>query len=172
MILRGRVWKVGDGLTAGGDIVPTEYDYLGVNLKWSELAQHLFEKVVPEFAANVRKGDLVVAGKSFGAGHAHFLVQAVQALVVGGVGGCIAKSYAGAFQRRALNGGFPAIEAQDVYALVETGDEIELNLRAGRVRNLTRDRVITVQSMPQMIIDILESGGLEAYAVRRLKTPT
>lgn len=94
MILRGRVWKVGDGLTAGGDIVPTEYDYLGVNLKWGELAQHLFEKMVPEFAANIRKGDLVMAGKSFGSEHGHFLVQAVQALVAAGVGGCTAKSYA------------------------------------------------------------------------------
>ncbi len=171
MVLRGRIWKVGDNMKAGGDIMPTEYDHLGSSLKFAELATHVFENVLPEFAANVRTGDLVVAGHNFGAGHAHFLMSAIKALAATGVAACIAESYSGAFQRRAINAGFPAIEATDIRATTETGDELEVDLLTGDGKNMTRGCVIRVRPVPRMIVDILESGGLEPYAVRKLRSP-
>lgn len=168
MILRGRIWKVGDNMKSGGDIVPTEYDYLGSNFKYDELSKHVFEKVLPHFASRVCKGDLVVAGNNFGAGHAHFHIQAIKALAAAGMAACVTESYAGAFQRMAINTGFPALEAKGIRTAVETGDELELNLLTGEVKNITRGSVIRMKPVPQTIIDILESGGLESYAVRKL----
>lgn len=170
MVLRGRIWKVGDNMKAGGDIMPTEYDHLASSLKFAELATHVFENVLPDFAANVRKGDLVIAGHNFGAGHAHFLLSAIKALAATGVSACIAESYSGAFQRRAINAGFPAMESKDIGIATQTGDELEVNLLTGEGKNVTRGCAIRVKAFPRMIVDILEAGGLESYAARRLRS--
>ena len=159
MILRGKVWKVGDNMQAGGDITPTEYEHLGASFKFVELAAHVFEHVLPGFAPAVQKGDFVVAGKNFGAGHGHFLVPAVKALSATGVGACIAESYSGVFQRMAINAGFPAIESRDIQVAVETGDELEVNLLTGEGKNPARGGSFQVRPFPEMIVDILKSGG-------------
>jgi 3-isopropylmalate/(R)-2-methylmalate dehydratase small subunit len=172
VILRGKVWKVGANMKAGGDITPTEYDHLASAGKFAELAMHLFETVLPDFAANVRKGDLVIAGANFGAGHPHFLMSSIRALVASGLAGCIAESFAGAYQRRAINAGLAAIEAPGISAVVESGDELEIDLSSGAARNITRAAELKVNPFPPMIVELLEAGGLEPYAVRKLRPST
>ncbi len=172
MILRGTVWKAGHNMKAGGDITPTRYDHLAVGGKFAELATHVFETVLPEFAANVCKGDLVVAGENFGAGHPHFLMSSIRALLATGLAGCVAESYSGAFQRRAINAGLAAMECSDIMTAAETGDELEIDLLTGEGRNVTRGCLLQVKPFPPMIVDLLQAGGLEAYALRKLRPAT
>ena len=64
MQLRGRVYKFGDDIDTDA-IIPARY------LNTSdpkELAAHCMEDADPEFAARVRAGDVIVAGKNFGCG--------------------------------------------------------------------------------------------------------
>ena len=169
MKLKGKAWKVGDHMKCGGDIMPTEYEHLGAALKYDELAAHVFEHVLPGFASGVRRGDIVVAGENFGSGHGHFLVPAIRALAATGVAACIAKSYSGVYQRMAINSGFPAAESGDAWSNVETGDDLEIDLSTGGCRNLTRNASFHLRPFPAVIVDILDSGGYEAYAVKKLK---
>lgn len=156
-------------MKCGGDIMPTEYEHLGAALKYDELAAHVFAHVLPGFAAGVQRGDIVFAGENFGSGHGHFLVPAIRALAATGVAACIATSYSGVFQRMAINSGFPAAESGDALSNVDTGDRVEIDLATGEGRNLTRNTRFTVRPFPGVIVDILDAGGYEAYAVRKLK---
>jgi 3-isopropylmalate dehydratase, small subunit len=87
--------------------------------------------VDPDFASQVRPGDIVVGGESFGIGSSR--EQAVQALAELGVGAIIAKSFARIFYRNALNLGVPALICADLE--VARGDELEVLPEQGRILN-------------------------------------
>ena len=65
------------------------------------IAQHCLEVVRPEFARDVRPGDVIVAGPNFGIGSSR--EQAAAVLVKLGVVAVIAPAYSGLFFRNAFN---------------------------------------------------------------------
>ena len=155
--LTGRAWVFGDN-------IDTDVLAPGIYMKGSiaELAQHCLESVDPDFARNVQRGDILVAGENFGMGSSR--EQAGQALLELGVSALVAKSFARIFYRNAINIGLPVAvgdpgEARD-------GDELQVNLVTGEVLNLTRDHKLQVEPVPKTIRPILAEGGLIAY-IRR-----
>jgi len=66
----------------------------------------------------VRRGDVVVAGRNFGAGSSR--EQAAAALHHLGVAAVLARSFAGLFYRNALNLGLPALPEKAYAAKSET----------------------------------------------------
>ena len=60
--LRGRAFKFGDGISTD-HIAPGRLFHLRSNLP--ELAKHVLEDARPEFASQVRPGDVVVGGNNF-----------------------------------------------------------------------------------------------------------
>jgi 3-isopropylmalate/(R)-2-methylmalate dehydratase small subunit len=107
----------------------------------------------------MEKGDLVVGGDNFGCGSSR--EQAPLALKVAGVSAVVAKYFARIFFRNAINIGLPALEVRDLVA--ETGDELEVDLKKGTVRNLTKGTSHCGTKMPDVMIDILNEGGLVNY---------
>jgi 3-isopropylmalate/(R)-2-methylmalate dehydratase small subunit len=102
---------------------------------------------------------VLIAGTNFGCGSSR--EQAPLALKVAGVSAVVAKYFARIFFRNAINIGLPVLEVPDLEA--ESGDEIEIDLKAGVVKNLTKGTQYRASAMPQVMIDILGQGGLVAY---------
>ena len=123
------------------------------------VAQHAFEASSPGFAARFKSGDVIVAGKNFGINSSR--EQAVHVLRMMGVAAVIARSFGRQFFRNTINNGLPAIEC-DTSGMVD-GDEIAIDLAAGRVTVGARGIEHTVAALPPAVQSILAAGGLIAY---------
>ncbi|HSL19020.1 MAG TPA: 3-isopropylmalate dehydratase small subunit [Methylomirabilota bacterium] len=145
-----------------GDDIDTDRIIAGKytkTLNLQDLADHVLEDLDPDFRSKLRKGDVLVAGSNFGCGSSR--EQAPLALKVAGVSAVVAGYFARIFFRNAINIGLPVLEVPDLVA--DTGDEIEIDLKAGTVRNVTKGASYQASPMPQVMIDILSRGGLVAY---------
>jgi 3-isopropylmalate/(R)-2-methylmalate dehydratase small subunit len=153
--VRGSVWKFGDDINT--DILaPGIY----IKLPLDELSNHCLETINPIFASSVAEGDIVVAGKNFGMGSSR--EQAAQVLKVLGVAVVIAASFGGIFYRNAFNLGLPAIISNDIDK-ISVGDKVEVNLRSGSIHNITTDRDLTGEAVPENLLTLIDAGGLVPY---------
>ncbi len=121
-----------------------------------ELAKHIMEDADKDFPKKFEKGDFIVAGKNFGMGSSR--EHAPLAIKIAGISAVLAKSFARIFFRNAINVGLPVVIANT--DLINDGDEIELDLSKGKVKNLTNDVVIEIKPLPETMIKILNEGGL------------
>jgi len=153
---KGRAWKFGDGISTD-HIAPGRLFHLRSNLP--ELAKHVLEDARSDFAAQVKAGDFVVAGSNFGQGSSR--EHAPTIIKLAGVGAVLAKSFARIFFRNGINVGLPLIKC-DTDGIAE-GDELEVDLAAGQVRNLTRGTTIPFTPLPPVMRNILDEGGLVAH---------
>lgn len=151
--LTGKAWKFGDDISTD-HIAPGRYFHLRSNLP--ELAKHVLEDADPDFAGQVGVGDFVVGGRNFGLGSSR--EHAPTILKLAGVSAILAKSFARIFFRNAINVGLPALECDT--DSIQTGDELEVDLSEGVVRNLTQGTTLSFTPLPPVMIAILEDGGL------------
>jgi 3-isopropylmalate/(R)-2-methylmalate dehydratase small subunit len=159
-IMRGRVWRFGDAISTD-HITPGRYYHLRGDIP--ALAEHALEDADPEFARSARHGDFVVAGRNFGQGSSR--EHAPLVLKERGIPAVLAHSFARIFFRNAVNVGLVPIVCDT--GDMETGDEIEIDLRQGRVRNLTRGFERSFAPLPPIMSAILADGGLVAHILKR-----
>ncbi|MDI6640416.1 MAG: 3-isopropylmalate dehydratase small subunit [Methanocellales archaeon] len=152
----GNVWKFGDDVNTDA-IIPGRY--LTINDP-KELAKHVFEGVLPEFAQQVQPGDIIVAGRNFGCGSSR--EHAPLALKGAGISCIIAKSFARIFFRNAINVGLPVLEC-DKIDLIEEGDMLEVDLAKGMINNKTKGERYQAMPLPEFVRNIIEHGGLIEY---------
>ena len=155
-IKKGKAWKFGDDISTD-HIAPGRLFHLRTNLP--ELALHVLEDANPEFASKMSKGDFVVAGKNFGLGSSR--EHAPQIIKLAGVNGVIAKSFARIFFRNAINIGLLLIECNTDQ--IEEGDELEVDIQKGIVKDLTKNVEISITPLPDVMIKILNEGGLAKH---------
>jgi 3-isopropylmalate/(R)-2-methylmalate dehydratase small subunit len=156
MILVGRIWKFGDDIST--DLIcPGRYFHLRSNLP--ELAKHVLEDADPEFAGKMSKGDFVVAGNNFGLGSSR--EHAPTIIKLAGISAVLAKSFARIFYRNAINVGLPLIECDT--DKLDKGDELEIDLGAGIIRDKTKNIELKAHPLPKAMINILNDGGLLAH---------
>jgi len=155
-MLRGRAFKFGDNISTD-DIAPGRWFHLRSNLP--ELAKHLLEDVNPDFASQVKPGDFIVAGKNFGQGSSR--EHAAVIIKMAGVSAIVAKSAARIFFRNAINVGLPVLICDS--DRINDGDELEVDLKAGKVHNVTSGAELASGKFPQVMIKILDEGGLIPY---------
>ena len=136
------------------EIIPARY--LNVHEE-AELAKYAMEDIDVDFVKRVKPGDFVIGGDNFGCGSSR--EHAIWALRGAGVKVVIAKSYARIFFRNAINNGFLAIEA-DLCDIVKNGDEVELDLAAGKFRNLTNGQEADFVPVSEFARELIEDGGL------------
>ena len=160
-MMSNRVWKFGDNINT--DILAP-----GVYIKSpiDELASHCLESIDPSFASKVAEGDVIVAGNNFGMGSSR--EQAAQVLRELGITAVIAVSFGGIFYRNAFNIGLPAIISKDVLKIT-TDHQIKLDLKAGRIRNVTTNRDLVGEKVPENLLTLIEAGGLVPYLEYNLK---
>jgi 3-isopropylmalate/(R)-2-methylmalate dehydratase small subunit len=155
-MLKGRAFKFGDSISTD-HIIPGRYAHLRSNLP--ELARHVLEDADANFAAKVKPGDFVVGGSNFGLGssreHAPLVIK------MAGVKAILAKSVARIFFRNAINLGLPVLICDT--EKIDDGDELEVDLSAGTVRDKTNGSVLTFGRIPGVMLRILDEGGLIPY---------
>jgi 3-isopropylmalate/(R)-2-methylmalate dehydratase small subunit len=105
-----------------------------------------------------------VAGRNFGCGSAR--EQAATAIQGLGIKAVVASSFARTFYRNAINDGLPIIECPDLYAAVQEGEEIRIDLVGGKIHHAGKD--YPFPKMPDSVRQILELGGLAAYLKSQL----
>lgn len=137
-------------------IIPGKYTK---TLNLQDLADHVLEDLDPEFRTRMKKGDIVVGDDNFGCGSSR--EQAPLALKTAGVSAVIARSFARIFFRNAINIGLPVIEIKD--HTINQNDEIEIDLSSGSVYNLTKNVTYQGTQMPDVMVKILNDGGLVNY---------
>lgn len=155
-MLKGKVFKFGDNISTDL-IVPGRLAGLRSNLP--ELAKHVLEDADPTFASRVKKGDFVVGGNNFGLGssreHAPLVIK------MAGVSAVLAKSVARIFFRNAINQGLPILICDT--SQIDEGDELEVDLESGTVRDLTNGKTLNFNKIPPVMLNILNEGGLLEY---------
>ncbi len=160
MKLRGRAWKFGDDISTD-HITPGRYYHLRSNMP--ELAKHVMEDADPEFPKRMKPGDFIVAGKNFGMGSSR--EHAPLAIKIAGVSAVIAKSFARIFYRNAINVGLPVLIADTDG--IDAGDELEVDLSTGTIKNLTKGEELRARPLPEIMINILNEGGLVEYVRKK-----
>lgn len=163
-VIRGRVWKFGDDISTDL-IISGKYKFRTMDL--DELAKHAMEGADPEFPRKVNKGDIIVGGRNFGCGSSR--EQAPQALKHLGVGAIVAESFARIFYRNAINVGLPAVESRSVPESTKPGDELEVDLDKGTIKNISSGEKFSVKPMPDFLLRILKDGGLVNQYKKRKK---
>ncbi|WP_456482882.1 3-isopropylmalate dehydratase small subunit [Methanopyrus kandleri] len=153
-VIRGRAWVFGDDIDTD-QIIPGRYL---TTQDPEELAKHVMEGADPEFPEKVREGDVIVAGKNFGCGSSR--EHAPIALKAAGIACVVARSFARIFYRNAINLGLPLVVCPGVDDAFEDGQDIEVNLREGYVRNLDTGEELEAKPLPDFMMRILEAGGL------------
>ncbi len=156
MILKGKALKFGDNISTDL-ITPGRYAHLRSTL--SELAKHTMEDADPTFVDKVRPGDFIIAGKNFGLGssreHAPLVIKMT------GISAILVKSVARIFFRNSINQGLPILICDT--DKIDSGDEIEVNLTKGVITNSTSGIQLTFGKIPQVMLDIVNEGGLIPY---------
>ncbi len=153
MIIKGHARILGDNINTD-DIIAAKY------LDSQDpvfLGSKCMENLDPGFAARLRQGDIIVAGKNFGCGssreHAPWAIKGC------GISLVIAHSFARIFFRNAINIGLPIIEFTAACP-IEENDELEVDLAAGTVKNRTKDKACRTHAFPAFLEAIIKSGGL------------
>lgn len=149
----GKAFKFGDNISTD-HIAPGRLFHLRSNLE--EFAKHVLEDADVNFASSVQKGDFVVAGNNFGLGSSR--EHAPQIIKIAGVRAVIAKSFARIFYRNAINIGLLAIECDTDG--IDAGDELDLDIKAGILKNLTKGTTTMIEPLPEIMIKMLNDGGL------------
>ena len=157
MNFTGKTCKFADNVDTDG-IIPARY----LNTSDAkELAAHCMEDVDATFAARVKPGEIVVAGRNFGCGssreHAPIAIKAC------GVACVIAASFARIFYRNALNIGLPIVECPEASEVISAGDTVTVDLDRGTVTDETTGRDFKVEAYPPFMQELVSAGGLAAY---------
>ena len=157
----GKVYKYGDNVDTDV-IIPARY--LNTSDE-KELASHCMEDIDADFVKTVRKGDVIVAGDNFGCGSSR--EHAPIAIKASGVYCVIANSFARIFFRNAINIGFPILECPEAVKNTDAGDELEVDIMTGRIRNMTKGAEFFAEPYPPFMRGIIEAGGLIGYISKR-----
>jgi 3-isopropylmalate/(R)-2-methylmalate dehydratase small subunit len=126
-----------------------------------ELGKHCMEDFDKDFRARVQPGDVIVARKNYGCGSSR--EHAPVAIKANGIACVIADSFARIFYRNSINIALPLIECPELAAITEAGDEIDVDLAAGAVTNLTRGKTFRFPKYPESMTNIINAGGLIEY---------
>jgi 3-isopropylmalate dehydratase small subunit len=154
-VIRGRARVLGDDINTD---VHCSSKYLPGRDN-AYVAQHAFEQVAPGFASRLQAGDVIVAGRNFGINSSR--EQTVHIMRAMGVAAIVAASFGRQFFRNAINNGMPVVECS--LAGVTEGDEVEIDLGAGRVAVAARGIAREVPQLPREMQAILAAGGLIAF---------
>ncbi|MCD8141478.1 MAG: 3-isopropylmalate dehydratase small subunit [Planctomycetaceae bacterium] len=116
---------------------------------------------IPDFAKQVKPGDVVIAGENFGCGSSR--EQAPVALKASGVAAVVAGSFARIFRRNAINIGLPVVtspEAAAIRAEAKPGDRFQVDIENARLVNTTQGKTYPLTPLAQSSLETLRAGGL------------
>ena len=158
--IRGRVWRFGDDVDT--DVMAP---WNTISAPWEDRRGSVWH-IRPEFADQVEPGDLIVAGRNWGCGSSR--EHAPENLQLLGVVAVVAESFGRIYFRNCIAIAFPNLVCPGIHAACEEGDEVELDVATGLVRNLTRGTELHGEPYTGDMLDIVRRGGLLEALQQRL----
>lgn len=151
--IRGRVRKFGDNIDTD-TIAP------GSTLQFpvDEMKKHAFSPIYPEFYKTVKEGDIIVAGGNFGCGSSR--EQATMVVKELGFRFVVCESMARIYLRNCVGLGIYPILSKGVSHLFDEGDEIEIDLQRGEVKNMRTGKTASFEPLSETPLRILNAGGI------------
>ena len=131
------------------------------------LASHCMEDIDAEFTGRVKPGDIMVGGLNFGCGSSR--EHAPIAIKESGISCVIAENFGRIFYRNAFNIGLPVMECPEAAKDAKMGDEIEVDIDKGEIRNITRSKSYTAVPFPEFMQQLIAAGGLVAYTKAKME---
>lgn len=149
-----KAWTFGENMNTD-EIIPGRFN---ITIDPLELAKNVFCEVKPEYAKNVKSGDIIVGGQNFGCGssreHAPLAIKGSQAKCI------VAPSFARIFFRNAINIGLPILECPEAVADIAEGDDVDVNLVTGEIVNHSTGHRFQANALPDFVLRIAEAGGI------------
>lgn len=152
----GAAHKLGDNVNTDY-IIPAKRKRDSLDMK--EISKYLLEDVDPTLRSRIKEGDFLVAGWNFGCGSSREVAPRV--IINAGIRAVIAKSFGRIFYRNAISTGLALFECDTTD--IDESDELIIDLKTGKLENVTKSNIIKGKPLPGIMIDILESGGLVKY---------
>jgi 3-isopropylmalate/(R)-2-methylmalate dehydratase small subunit len=170
-ILKGKAWICGD-YTDSYQILPEKYWQGGAkvgNLNMEELGKHAMEGADQNFAAEASSGKyaFIVAGRNFGGG-GKSIEHPIFAIKGAGVKAVIVESSSRYFFRNSINNGLPILICEGITSKVRKGDDLEVDLSKGEIRNLTTGAKLRFAPLPENLMEILKMGGYIPYTKKKM----
>ncbi len=160
-----RVWKFGDDIDTD-QMVPGRY--APVVTGDDNTGKYAFIERRPQFAREVKPGDLIVAGRNFGCGSSR--EYAAVAIKQSGVAALVAESVARIFFRNAVNLGVPVFEDAAVAQALADGDTVIVDVERGIIQR--GDETFRLNPPPAFVRAIVREGGIVAYYLKHKRFPT
>ena len=164
MKLKGKAHKFGADIDTDA-IIPARY--LNTSDP-AELAKHCMEDADKDFMKKMKPGDIIVADKNFGCGSSR--EHAPIAIKEAGVSCVIARSYARIFYRNAFNMGLPIFESVEAADGIAAGDEVEVDVDSGVIKNITKGTTYQAQAIPPFMQELINAGGLMKHVAKKQVT--
>lgn len=162
MIIKEKVMKYGNNVDTDV-IIPARY--LNTSRE-DELAAHCFEDLDENFKEKLKARKIIVAGDNFGCGSSR--EHAPLSIKASGVKLIIAKTFARIFFRNAINIGLAVIPSVEASENINDGDELEVNLDKGEIKDITTGKTFAINPVPEFIREIISSGGYINYTRKKL----
>ena len=157
MIIAGKSVKLGDNINTDF-IISGRYKFAITDL--TELAKHIMEDIDPSFPQKITVGEsIIVAGNNFGMGSSR--EQAPLVIKEAGIVAVLSSQFARIFFRNGFNIGLPLIETDT--SKIDESDQLQIDLDAGRVKNLTKNIDLKIKPLPKFMQDLLAEGGVVNY---------
>lgn len=150
---RGRVWKFGDNI-ATDLITPNTL----ITMSFPEMAKQVLKLVRPDFAPNVKPGDILVAGTNFGCSSGRTF--APKALKYTGIGAIVVESVSRTFYRNAHELGIGFVVCPGITEVVDDGDEMEVDTNTGKITDITKGITLQGKVEDGLLKDMIDNGGL------------
>jgi len=164
MIIKDKVIKYGSNVDTDV-IIPARY--LNTS-KEDELAVHCFEDLDADFKDKAKTARIIVADDNFGCGSSR--EHAPIAIKASGIKLIIAKTFARIFFRNAINIGLPVIASAEASENISQGDELEVDLDRGIIKDITTGMSFRINPLPAFIQEIISSGGYVNFTKKKLGT--
>jgi 3-isopropylmalate dehydratase small subunit len=159
--IKGRVWKFGDNIDT--DVMAP---WQTLNISWEERKGKILH-TRPGFTDEVKPGDIIVAGKNWGCGSSR--EQAAENIKSLGIAAVVGESFGRIFFRNAIAIALPAVVCAGVSNAFDEVDELELDLGAAKVRNVTKNTKLDASAYTADMIAMVEKGGMLNVLEEKLK---
>jgi 3-isopropylmalate/(R)-2-methylmalate dehydratase small subunit len=164
MQIRGKAWTFGRNVNT--DLIFPKV-WFRPTYEPGEMASHLMVGIDEDFPHKVSRGDIIVGGQNFGCGSSR--EEAAAAMKEAGVAAVVAPSFGRLFMRNAINVGLPIVTSPQIDEQIRQGDEIEIDLTNGTLRNLCTGYETRLPPIAPESLRLIADGGIANYTRRLLE---
>jgi 3-isopropylmalate/(R)-2-methylmalate dehydratase small subunit len=164
MHIKGKAWTFGRNVNT--DLIFPKM-WFRPTYEAGEMASHLMVGIDEEFPRKVGRGDIIVGGQNFGCGSSR--EEAAAAMKEAGIGAVVAPSFGRLFTRNCINVGLPVVTSAAIDEHISAGDQVEIGLANGVIRNLRSGYEARLPPMAPESLKLIEDGGIANYTRRVLE---